>query len=95
MDDPLAERRFLDVWSRPELSDRDRRLLLLGLLVAEDLRAETEIQLDAALRTGDLTPGDLRAAVAFLTHYAGWPRGARLERLAEELIERTGPHAKE
>ncbi|MEV0583314.1 carboxymuconolactone decarboxylase family protein [Nonomuraea sp. NPDC050310] len=94
MTDPVAERRYLEVWSRPELSDRDRRLLLTGLLVAQGLDEEIEIQLDAALRTGDLTPGELRAAVAFLTHYAGWSRGARLSRQAEELIDRIDPQTR-
>ncbi|GAA4068796.1 carboxymuconolactone decarboxylase family protein [Nonomuraea soli] len=89
MDDPLAERRFVDVWSRPELSDRDRRLVLVGLLVAQGLDDELEIQLDAALRTGDLTPGELRAVVALVVHYAGASRGARLDRQAQDLIERT------
>jgi 4-carboxymuconolactone decarboxylase len=89
VDDPLAERRFLDVWSRHEISDRDRRLVLVGLLVAQGLEEELEIQLDAALRTGDLTPGELRAVVVLVTHHAGFSRGARLARQAEDLIERT------
>jgi 4-carboxymuconolactone decarboxylase len=83
-----AERQFADVWSRTVLSVRERRLLLLGLLVGQGLDEMTEVQLDTALRTGDLSESELREVVVFLTHYAGWIRGARLNDQVEELIER-------
>ncbi|TDB97274.1 carboxymuconolactone decarboxylase family protein [Nonomuraea longispora] len=83
----MAERQFAEVWSRTALSDRERRLLLLGLSVGQGLDTMTDVQLDAALRTGDLTEPELREVVIFLTHYAGWIRGARLNGQVEELIE--------
>ncbi|TDC89795.1 carboxymuconolactone decarboxylase family protein [Nonomuraea deserti] len=83
-----AERQFAEVWSRTALSDRERRLVLLGLLVGQGLDEMTDVQLDAALRTGDLTEPELREVVIFLTHYAGWIRGARLNGQVEEMIER-------
>jgi 4-carboxymuconolactone decarboxylase len=83
-----AERQFADVWSRTVLSVRERRLLLLGLLVGQGLDEMTEVQLDTALRTGDLSESELREVVVFLTHYAGWIRGAGLNDQVEELIER-------
>lgn len=86
-----AERQFADVWSRDVLSIRDRRLLLLGLLVGQGIDDQAEVQLDAALRTGQLTEGELREIVAFLTHYAGWCRGSRLNAQVEELIARVRP----
>ncbi|WP_345560405.1 carboxymuconolactone decarboxylase family protein [Nonomuraea rosea] len=83
-----AERQFSDVWSRTVLSVKERRLLLLGLLVGQGLDEMTDIQLDTALRSGDLSEIELREVVVFLTHYAGWLRGARLNDQVEELIER-------
>ncbi|GAA3429644.1 carboxymuconolactone decarboxylase family protein [Streptosporangium sandarakinum] len=83
-----VEHLFGEVWSREGLSMRDRRLLLLGLLVGQGMDDLVEIQLDAALRTGELTPDELREIVIFLTHYAGWPRGSRLNTQVEELIAR-------
>ncbi|SNS20899.1 4-carboxymuconolactone decarboxylase [Streptosporangium subroseum] len=83
-----VEHLFAEVWSRDVITVRDRRLLLLGLLVGQGLDDEIELQLDAALRTGDLTPAELREIVVFLTHYAGWPRGSRLNSQVEELIAR-------
>ncbi|MGV9324957.1 carboxymuconolactone decarboxylase family protein [Streptosporangium sandarakinum] len=83
-----VEHLFGEVWSREGLSMRDRRLLLLGLLVGQGMDDLVEVQLDAALRTGELTPDELREIVIFLTHYAGWPRGSRLNTQVEELIAR-------
>lgn len=84
----MAERQFADVWSRTVLSVRERRLLLLGLLVGQGLDDLTDLQLDAALRAGDLTETELREVVVFLSHYAGWARGSRLNDQVENLIER-------
>jgi 4-carboxymuconolactone decarboxylase len=83
-----VEHLFAEVWSRDGLSTRDRRMLLVGLLVGQGMDDNVEVQLDAALRTGELTPEELREVVIFLTHYAGWPRGARLDTQVEELIAR-------
>ncbi len=77
---------FGEVWTREGLTIRERRLMLVGLLVGMGLDDVVGLQLDAALRQGDLTPDDLREAVMFLAHYAGWPRGAKLNTQVEELI---------
>jgi 4-carboxymuconolactone decarboxylase len=72
------EHLFGDIWERPGLSLRDRRLLLIGLMVAEGLTDTLRVQLDSALDKGDLSPDDLDEIVIFLSHYAGWPKGAGL-----------------
>ena len=86
-----VEHLFADIWTRPGLAMRDRRLLLLGLLVGQGLQDVADIQIGAALRRGELTPGELREIAIFLTHYAGWPTGARLSMQVEKLI---GEHAR-
>jgi len=82
---------FADIWTRPGLTMRDRRLLLLGLLIGQGQQDVADIQIGAALRQGDLTPDDLREVAIFLTHYAGWPSGSRLSMQVEKLI---GDHAR-
>ena len=67
-----VEHLFGDIWEREGLSLRDRRLLLIGLMVAEGLDGTLGIQLDSCLDKGDLSADDLREVVIFLTHYAGW-----------------------
>ena len=56
---------FAEIWNRPGLSNRDRRLLLIGLCI-----------------------GSGQEIVIFIAHYAGWPRGARLNNQVEGIIAR-------
>jgi len=83
-----AEHLFADVWSREGLSFRDRRLLLVGLLVGLGESEVTDLQIQAALKNGELSADELREVVIFLTHYAGWPRGAVLNSQVETAIAR-------
>lgn len=83
-----VEHLFGDIWEREGLSLRDRRLLLIGLMVAEGLTDTLGIQLDSCLAKGDLSPDDLREIVIFLSHYAGWPKGAGLNTMVETAIAR-------
>ncbi len=77
---------FGEVWAEGKLSIRDRRLVLIGLAAGSGLEDVAGLQLDAALRLGELDADDLRTLVVFLAHYAGWPRGARLNSEVEKVI---------
>lgn len=81
-----ADHLFGDIWQRPGLSDRDRRLLLIGLLAGTGQADVLGIQVPAAHANGELDDQALREIVIFLCHYAGWPQGARLNSLVEETI---------
>jgi 4-carboxymuconolactone decarboxylase len=83
-----VEHLFGEIWNREGLSYRDRRLLLIGLLTGLGEHDVTELQVDAALGNGELTPDELREIVIFLTHYVGWPRGTKLNTLVETLVGR-------
>jgi 4-carboxymuconolactone decarboxylase len=83
-----VEHLFGTIWDRPGLTFRDRRLLLLGLLVGLGLDDVIELQLEATLGNEELTPDELREIVIFLTHYAGWPKGAKLNSAVEAIIAR-------
>jgi 4-carboxymuconolactone decarboxylase len=83
-----AEHLFGEVWSRAGLSMRDRRLLLLGLLVGLGESDVVDLQVAAALKNDELSADELREIVIFLTHYAGWPRGATLNGQVEKAISR-------
>lgn len=76
--DLTLEHLFGEIWARPGLTNRDRRLLLVGYLVGRGLHDVIDLQLDAALGNGELSPDELREITIFLTHYAGWPSGAKL-----------------
>jgi 4-carboxymuconolactone decarboxylase len=79
---------FGRVWAEGTLSVRERRLVLLGLLIGEGLDDVVGLQLDCALGIGELEPDELRELVVLLAHYAGWPKAAKLNSQVEELVAR-------
>ena len=81
-----ADHLFADIWTRPGLSDRDRRLLLIGLLAGSGGHDVLTIQIPAAYAAGELDDEQLREIVIFLCHYAGWPNGARINSIVEDTI---------
>ncbi len=81
-----VEHLFGDIWQRPGMTDRDRRLLLIGMLCTHGAQDVLSIQIPAAFRAGELDEDQLREIVIMVCHYAGWPVGARLNSLVEDTI---------
>ncbi|WP_280497576.1 carboxymuconolactone decarboxylase family protein [Nocardia asiatica] len=81
-----ADHLFADIWSRPGLTIRDRRLLLLGALAAQGAIDTAGIQIGAALRNGELTEDQLHEIAVFLCHYVGWPNGTKLDILVGTIV---------
>jgi 4-carboxymuconolactone decarboxylase len=79
---------FAEIWTRPGLDIKQRRLMLIGLMAGRGLNDVLEIQLDSAYRLGELDAEQLREIVIFLAHYAGWPTAAGLNAIVEKLIAR-------
>jgi 4-carboxymuconolactone decarboxylase len=77
---------FADIWTRPGLSLRDRRLLLLGALTAQGLIDVAEIQINAALVNEELDEAQLREIALFLCHYVGWPNGTKLDHAVGKVV---------
>jgi 4-carboxymuconolactone decarboxylase len=83
-----ADHLFGEIWQRPGLSDRDRRLLLIGMLCSHGAQDVLSIQVPAAYKAGELDEANLREIVIMACHYAGWPVGARLNSLVEDTISK-------
>jgi 4-carboxymuconolactone decarboxylase len=81
-----ADHLFADIWNRPGLSIRDRRLLLIGILAGTQSIDVLGLQVPAAHGNGELDDEALREIVIFVSHYAGWPMGARMHTLVEKTI---------
>ncbi|CAB4730980.1 MAG: carboxymuconolactone decarboxylase family protein [Actinobacteria bacterium] len=81
-----ADHLFADIWTRPGLSDRDRRLVLIGMLAGQGAADVLGIQVPAAYANGELDDEALREIVILICHYAGWPNGARLNAIVEDTI---------
>ena len=81
-----AEHLFGDIWQRPGLSTRDRRLFLIGMLVGQRANDVLGIQVPAALANGELDEEALRELVILACHYDGWPNGSRMNSVVEDAI---------
>jgi 4-carboxymuconolactone decarboxylase len=84
--DLMLESLFAEVWTREELSMRDRRLILLGVIGALGEKDTFGIQCKAALKNGELEPAQLREVLIMLANYAGYPRAAGMIGVVEQQI---------
>lgn len=81
-----ADHLFADIWSRPGLSMRDKRLVTLSVVTALGLPDLAEIQVGAALHNAEMTEDELRAMAVFITHYVGFPLGSTFNNVVEKVI---------
>ena len=88
--DLMIEQLFAEVWTRPQLSQRERRLLTMGVIAALGERDTFGIQVRSALKNGELTPEQARETVVHLAPYAGYPRAAGLLQVVEKAIQEAG-----
>jgi 4-carboxymuconolactone decarboxylase len=70
---------FGTIWTRPGLSMRDRRMMLIAVLTTLNQEELLEVQVNAILQNGEMTREELREMAIFLTHYVGFPLGAKLD----------------
>jgi 4-carboxymuconolactone decarboxylase len=84
--DLMLEQVFAEVWTRPALPVRDRRLLIMGAIAALGEAATWKIQVRSAIKNGELTPEQARETLIQLVQYVGYPRAAGLLGATEEAI---------
>ena len=97
----LATRDFVfgQVWRRPGLSRRDRRLVTLTCVAAADAPQPIEDHVYAAFNSGDLELEPMLELVLQFAVYCGWPKASHLEmyvrtqwaRVREERGEEVAP----
>ena len=76
---------FADIWSRPGLSMRDKRIMTLSVVTALGLADLAEIQVNAALHSGEMTEAERREMAIFITHYVGFPLGSTFNNVVEKV----------
>ncbi|MFC8224938.1 NAD(P)-binding domain-containing protein [Streptomyces sp. NPDC057287] len=84
--DTTVSHLFGEVWSRPALSVRDRRLLALGVTAALGRSDLIRIQTEGALVNGELNTSQLREAVLHLALYVGWGNATAVRTGVEDAI---------
>jgi 4-carboxymuconolactone decarboxylase len=77
---------FGEIWSRPGLSVRDRRLLVIGATAALGRADLIEIQVRGALANDELSADELREAVLHLQYYVGWGNGTQVNNGVEAAL---------
>ena len=89
--DLMLEQLFGEVWTREELSIRDRRLVTMGAIAALGERETFAIQVRSALKNQELSPAQVREIVIHLVHYVGYPRIAGLVTEVEKIVREHSP----
>lgn len=86
--DLMLEQLFAEVWTRPALPQRDRRLLTMGVIAALGEGDTFAIQVQAGLAAGEFDAGQVREMLIHLAPYAGYPRVAGLLGATERVLAR-------
>lgn len=76
---------FGEIWSREELSRRDRSIVVIAILTALGATAELRIHVPAGLAHG-LTREEVEEIVTHLSLYAGLPRAVEAMRVVREVL---------
>ena len=76
---------FGDVWSRPQLSRRDRSLVVISVLTALSMMHELEIHLRGALNHG-VTREEIEEVMITMVLYGGFPRAIDGMRCARKVF---------
>ena len=76
---------FGDVWSRPQLSRRDRSLVVISALTALSLAHELEIHIGGALNHG-VTREEVEEVMMTMVLYGGFPRAIDGMHLARKVF---------
>jgi alkylhydroperoxidase/carboxymuconolactone decarboxylase family protein YurZ len=77
---------FGEVWARPALPMRDRRLLVIGVLAVFGMPEQLELQFTTALERGELTAEQIDEINLQLAYYVGWPRSGTVSAAADRAL---------
>jgi 4-carboxymuconolactone decarboxylase len=77
---------FGDVWERPNLNPRDRRLVTIASLIALYRHNELPFHLKRALENG-VTREEIIETITHLAFYGGWPVASTALPIARKVFE--------
>jgi 4-carboxymuconolactone decarboxylase len=78
---------FGEVWERPQLSKRDRSLIVVATLIALGREKQLVGHLERALQNG-LTKTELSEVITHLAFYAGWPAAMTAALVAKDVFDK-------
>jgi len=77
-----------EVWERPQLSKRDRSLIVVAALIAMGRERQLEGHLERALRNG-VTKDEISEIITHLAFYAGWPASMTAALIAKDVFAKS------
>lgn len=75
-----------DIWNRPGLAHPTRRMLVIAMCVAMGRWEEYRLHVGAALRSGDLSPDDVKEILLQAAIYCGVPAANHAFKEARDLV---------
>ena len=75
---------FGEMWKRPGLSRRDRRLITLASVGLDDTIGPIQSHVNSAMKSGDVNLEEMRELVLQFAAYSGWPKAQFLTQAIEE-----------
>ena len=78
-----------DIWERPNLSKRDRSLMVIAALVASYRPEQLKGHIGRGLDNG-LTRDEIAEIITHLAFYSGWPASMTAARVFKEVLEERG-----
>ena len=79
-----------EIWNRPAIPHEVRRMIVIAQMVALGRWEEFSLHVGAALRSGDLTPDDIKEVLLQSTIYCGVPAANHAFKEARAVIESLG-----
>ena len=76
---------FGQVWTRPDLSPKERSLVTVACLTTSGNTDQLVFHLDLARRNGN-TEAELIEAITHLAFYAGWPKAMAAMAIAKQVF---------
>lgn len=83
--DTTIEHLFAEVWSRPGLGVRERRLITLTVLICLGSELPLRLHFNAAMKSGDLSDQEIDELILHVAHYGGWPAAAIASQVVRQL----------
>lgn len=85
----ITEAAWGHVWSRPDLSKRERSIVTIALLAALGQDEEVAMHVRATANTG-ATPADIREALLHVAIYAGVPAANHAFKIVKQTYKEMG-----
>jgi len=83
--DVTIDHLFAEVWARPGLDVRARRIVTLVVLMILGNEPTLKLHLAATMKQGQLSDTEIDELIVHVAHYAGWPPAAIASQVVRAL----------